>query len=95
MSKLEDFLEEVEEKIHQLGKQKSDALEELASARKREDGLKAEIANLKAQIKDLTDKNKVMTVAKTLNSEEDSADARKRINEMVREIDKCIAQINR
>lgn len=47
------------------------------------------------EIKGLKEKNEVIRIAKTLESGEKSTDAKKKINELVREIDKCITLLNR
>lgn len=47
------------------------------------------------EIKELKEKNEVIRIAKTLESGEKSADTKKKLNELVREIDKCITLLNR
>ena len=57
------------------------------------------IANLdegKKKIKELEEKNKLVRIAKSLTGETDgnTHELKLKINEMIREIDKCIAQLN-
>jgi len=51
--------------------------------------------NQKVIIKSLEDKLKVLTVVKTLESGKDTYQTKVKINELVREIDKCIALLNK
>ena len=53
------------------------------------------IENQKVIIKDLDDKIKVPKVAKSLESGKDTYQTKVKINELVREIDKCIALLNK
>ncbi len=46
-------------------------------------------------IKDLEEKNKITTLTRTVETKEGTAEAKARINELVREIDKCIGLLNR
>ena len=63
--------------------------------------LNAEVEELKIELKEknqqllaLNDKNKLLKLAKNVDGES-TKEVKLKINEMVREIDKCIAQINR
>ena len=45
--------------------------------------------------KELSEKNKVLKLAKSLSGKQGkSTDIKLKINELIREIDKCIAQVN-
>ena len=58
-----------------------------------------ELKNINEQqkkiINDLKEKIKLLKIAKSTEKQEGAADARLKINEMVREIDKCIGLLNR
>lgn len=95
MRKVEAIIASVEAKVHQLGEQKQKAEEELSSFREKLLVKDQRIAELESQLAELEEKNKVIQVAQSLNSGEGSSDAKKRINELVREIDKCIALLNK
>lgn len=95
MRKVEAIIAAVEAKVHRLGEQKHKAENELSSAKEKLRQMEGKIAELQSQVADLEEKNKVIQVAQSLNSGEGSSDARKRINELVREIDKCIALLNK
>ncbi len=60
------------------------------------DALQEEVQHKQSVINDLEEKNQKMALAKGILAEsETSDDARVRINRIVREIDKCIALLNR
>jgi hypothetical protein len=48
----------------------------------------------KEKIKQLEEKIKILKLAKTLENKEGNVEAKLKINELVREIDKCIGLIN-
>jgi len=48
----------------------------------------------KERIKQLEEKNNILKLAKTLEIKEGNVDAKLKINELVREIDKCIGLLN-
>jgi hypothetical protein len=53
------------------------------------------IETLEKDVETLTEKNKVLTITKTVLYKEDKKDTIKKINELVREIDNCIGLLNR
>jgi len=95
MRKVEAIIASVEDKIHRLGEQKRQALSELDKSRQKVQALESRIDELKLEVDELQGKNKVIQVAQSLNTGEGSSDAKRRINELVREIDKCIALLNK
>ena len=56
--------------------------------------LNAVINDQKLTIKQLEEKNKLLKLAKTLETKEGNVEAKLKINELVREIDKCIGLLN-
>jgi hypothetical protein len=56
--------------------------------------LKQIIAEQKQTIGQLEEKIKLLKIAKTLENKEGTVDAKLKINELVREIDKCIGLLN-
>ena len=48
----------------------------------------------KAEILKLTDQYKILKLSKTLETKEGAVEAKAKINELVREIDKCIGLLN-
>jgi uncharacterized protein YjcR len=56
--------------------------------------IKRELTEKNQQVSELNDKVKLLKIAGSVG-EESTKEVKLKINEMVREIDKCIAQINR
>lgn len=52
------------------------------------------IEKQKEEIKQLEEKQHILKLAKTLETTEGNVEAKKKINELVREIDKCIGLLN-
>tara|TARA_Y100001934_G_C12225025_1_gene712578 strand:- start:196 stop:477 length:282 start_codon:yes stop_codon:yes gene_type:complete len=58
--------------------------------------LKSTLSEAESKIKKLEDKLKLASISESFNgSEDEMKQARKKINEYVREIDKCIALLNK
>jgi hypothetical protein len=54
-----------------------------------------DVINVQSQtIKQLEEKSKILKLAKTLETKEGNVEAKLKINELVREIDKCIGLLN-
>ena len=53
------------------------------------------IENQKSLIKDLKDKNNRIIISETIKQTEGSKDVKRQIDEMVREIDRCIELLNK
>jgi chromosome segregation ATPase len=48
----------------------------------------------KDEIKQLEERNRILILAKTLETTEGNVEAKRKINELVREIDRCIGLLN-
>jgi 23S rRNA maturation-related 3'-5' exoribonuclease YhaM len=59
------------------------------------DQVKLELTEKNLQVLALNDRVKLLKIAGSVGGEESTKEVKLKINEMVREIDKCIAQINR
>ncbi len=59
------------------------------------DKIKIELTEKNQQISELNDKVKLLKIAGSVGGGESTKEVKLKINEMVRESDKCIAQINR
>lgn len=77
---LGDQVAELKQENRQLETQLADALQQLSQKG--------------SQITDLEEKQKLITLAKSLPEGESRKDVKLKINDMVREIDKCIALLN-
>jgi uncharacterized protein YjgD (DUF1641 family) len=56
--------------------------------------LKKVVREQKQTIRELEDRIKILRIAKTLETKEGNVEAKLKINELVREIDKCIGLLN-
>ncbi|MFM7023855.1 MAG: hypothetical protein ACKOXB_12865 [Flavobacteriales bacterium] len=69
--------------------------EELRKVKDENEVMREELKQLKKKIDELEEKNKVLALAKSLSGDEQGKNELKlKINELVREIDKCIALTN-
>lgn len=92
---MKDLIADIQLKLDLLV-QDRDALQSKVEAMKVEnDKLKAGIAERDRSIEALKEKNKTQTIAKSLEDSADRTSAKLKINELVREIDKCVALINK
>ena len=70
--------------------------QENISLKKKNDDLSLEIQKKEKEILSLNDKIKLMNISKSVDvSEEEVKESRLKINKYVREIDKCIALLNK
>ena len=91
-----DTFEQLQSRIHQLIGlyEKEKSANEVLSREKSE--LKERIRLEQDRLKDLQEKYSKLKISKALiASSEDAHDAKLKVNRMVREIDKCIALLNR
>ena len=57
--------------------------------------LRVSLMNKEREIEALEESNKTLKIAKSLTGTEEHSDAKQKINELVREIDKCIALLHK
>jgi len=92
MSEFKHLVEEIEVKVKGLLDQRNklnQQVEQLETTMKEREN---EVEQLKTEIESLRDKNKILRIAG--NQEGDNKEIKLKINEIVREVDKCIAQLN-
>lgn len=90
------------EVISSLEKKVKELVKRYTELKRRNTALETELAQLRKTVdtqnevlKNLEEKNKIIKLAKSLtDSNPDTAAMKYKINELVREIDKCIAQMN-
>ena len=89
------IISSVEKKVKELVKRHSEAKRKNAVLEAELAELRKTVDSQKEAIKNLEEKNKIIKLAKSLaDSNPDTAAMKYKINELVREIDKCIAQMN-
>jgi len=91
----EELLENVRKKTEVLANMKKDLVQRNASLKNEIERLKRVSQQDKEQIEEMKGRLKIVKMAKTLESvDEKSTDSKYRINQLVKEIDKCIAMLN-
>ena len=88
----EDFLS-LGQNVRRLIQKKKESEEALNDTRKELEELKKKSVEQEMEIEELIEKNKILRIAGG-SSEGDSREVKLKINEIVREVDKCIAQLN-
>ena len=89
------ILESLEFKLEKLLVNYNEAKENIKSLKHKNTLLQEKLTYEKVQSNQLSEQYKVLKLAKSLSGEEvKSTDIKLKINELIREIDKCIAQVN-
>ena len=89
------IVEGLEPKIRKLVIKYNESKETIKKLKEECDLLQEKLTYEKVQNRQLSEKNKVLKIAKALSgNKEKSTDVKLKINELIREIDKCIAQVN-
>ncbi len=95
MSQIKISIAELEQKIKRLVERNKE-LESINNELEEEHKTLLEtIREQKKLISQLEDKNKILKITKTLELDKDPINAKFKINEMLREIDKCIALLDK
>ena len=93
-AKHDAVINELNFKIDKLIKLYISSLEQNKSLESKIQDLHSELENLQRENKDLNNKLKTTRVASAISEGNGSYEAKMRINQLVREIDKCIALLN-
>jgi chromosome segregation ATPase len=94
MKNVIQLVSSIEKKVKELAEEHEKITGILHDQKTEIEGLKKINEELKGQIKTLEEKLKLLKIAKATDSKEGAADAKRKINEIVREIDKCIGLLN-
>lgn len=92
---MKDLIVDIQLKLDLLVQDRDDLQSKVEAMKVENEKLKAEIAERDRSIEALKEKNKTQTIAKSLEDSADRTSAKLKINELVREIDKCVALINK
>ena len=95
MKDLELLVSGIEYKVRKLTGQMEVLKEELNRVVLEKQTLENVVRDKRNEVKTLEEKIKLINVAKSIESGKDSAQAKQKINELVREIDKCIGLLNK
>ena len=93
MTNFSGTLESIETKLKTLIEQKKELQSELKKTMDRQKELENDLAAKLEELDELKEKNKILRIAGKTN-EGDNREIKLKINEIVREVDKCIAQLN-
>ena len=93
-AKHDAVINELNFKIDKLIKLYISSLEQNKSLESKIQDLQSELENLQRENKDLNNKLKTTRVASAISEGNGSYESKMRINQLVREIDKCIALLN-
>lgn len=93
MSSLTDMLADLEVKVAALVQKKEELEVEMKALKAEKSKLQEQNEELSAKVEQLEEKNKILRIAGGGN-EEGQREMKLKINEIVREVDKCIAQLN-
>lgn len=94
MENLSLTVKNIKTKVLALAKKHEQALDQLELEQKKVVQLSEEIAQLRLEINELGDRNSVLKLAGN-SSEGSNREMKLKLNELVREVDKCIAQFNK
>jgi len=91
-----EILEGIKERIQSLKSRMHEQKEENKRLEQKNEDLKEQVQEKQSLIEELEQKNQRLSMVKSIKAnDEDSHEARIQINRIVREIDKCIALLNR
>ncbi|MDP4281749.1 MAG: hypothetical protein Q8867_06310 [Bacteroidota bacterium] len=88
------LVSEIERKLGQLIRMYNDLKEKQSQTESENERLKQLFDTNKQEIRDLKENIKNLTLTKTIENKEGAAEAKAKINELLREIDKCIGLLN-
>lgn len=95
MENLDTYIDDLARRVERLALAQSDLKIENAQLRAKNLELNQMITDQKNVLSKLEEQNKVVKIAKAVtDDDEDRKEQRKRLNELVREVDKCIALLN-
>jgi hypothetical protein len=95
MSDLKGRLNEIEEKVRQLIGLKNTLSDQNSGLIKKNEELLDKLEEQEQMIIELINKNNYIKISQSVKQSEGNADVKNKIDELVREIDKCIGLLNK
>lgn len=89
------LLSGIDNKVRMLVNQLEKALKDKEQLLEENEKLKEEVKSRENDIEEFEKQNKLLKIAKSIESLEGKKEVKQKINELVREIDNCIALLNR
>ena len=94
MSELSEKFDGILKKINKLLEQQIQLQEQNVELKGQQKKLQEELEQQRQLVSELENKIKTLQIAKSVDIEEDKTALKQKINEYIREIDKCIALLN-
>ena len=96
MDEVYSIVQTIKDKAQELGNQKRMMADRIEELERQIESLQQEMEDSRRELDELKEKNNVLKMAKSLDGgAEKSTEAKRRVNELVKEIDKCIARLNK
>lgn len=95
MSDLKSISASLENKIEKLVDLHHRAKKELSALQNHNTNLTQTISQQKQSIKELEERSKVLKLSKSISTNENTTELKLKINELIREVNKCIALLNK
>jgi peptidoglycan hydrolase CwlO-like protein len=96
MSDIKSLVSSLEKKVEKLVDLHRHSSKELTALKQNNHELKKHIDEQKQTIKELEEKNKILKLSKSISgNNENTHELKLKINELIREIDKCTALLNK
>lgn len=94
MKDLVTVVSEIEFKTRKLAGQYEGCKSRNEALQKENEQLREELKTLKFKVTELQNRNQIIKIAKALEKEKGSTEAKKMINGLLREVDRCIGLLN-
>ena len=95
MSDIKGRLVEIEKKINHLIEKQNNLLEQNSVLNRKNEELSVKLEEKEEMIRELKDKNNYIKISQSVKQSEGNTDVKIKIDELVREIDKCIGLLNK
>lgn len=95
MSEVKKLVDQINSKIYKLISAKQSLLVENNKLQNKQEELLKRIEEQNKIIEELKNKNEYLAIAKNVKQTEGNSDVNRKIEEMVREVDKCIELLNK
>lgn len=95
MASADILVNDIAEKVKKLIAKHNDLIAENSELKAKQKNLLESLENQNNLIEQLKEKNRNLKIAKSVNLEEGNGEVKNKIDELVREIDKCIGLLNK
>ena len=95
MASADILVNDIAEKVKKLITRHNNLIAENVELKEKQKSLKETLENQNNLVEQLKDKNRNLKIAKSVKLEEGNGEVKNKIDELVREIDKCIGLLNK